>query len=106
MMLAGSGLSAALHQLHCLLLCRPVPPNSCPCQVPNTLPVSFLPVVLPRYLNDNQLTGSIPVTWGEPGAFPQLSLLRVDSNRLDGTLPAAWGSAGGGSGSLPSLLVL
>lgn len=52
-----------------------------------------------RYLNDNQLSGSLPASWGGPGAFPQLSLLRLDDNRLTGGLPASWGS-------LPNLLVL
>ena len=68
-------------------------------------------------MNDNDLSGTIPPSWGSPGAFPQLSLLRIDSNALTGSLPVAWGgsssgSGGGGGGqgdatsSLPNLLVL
>ena len=70
-----------------------------------------------RYLNDNDLTGTIPASWGIPGAFPALSLLRIDSNALTGSLPGAWGGSGNGGGStggngssssssLPNLLVL
>ena len=60
-----------------------------------------------RYLNDNRLNASIPAAWGGQGAFPQLSLLRLDSNALSGTLPPSLGSAGPqGGASLPSLLVL
>lgn len=62
-----------------------------------------LPRLLPRsYLNNNQFTGSLPATWGGPGAFPQLALLRLDDNRLTGGLPGSWG----GNSSLPNLLVL
>ncbi len=62
-----------------------------------------LPRLLPRsYLNDNQFTGSPPATWGGPGAFPQLALLRLNDNRLTGGLPGSWG----GNSSLPNLLVL
>ena len=66
-------------------------------------------------MNDNYLTGTLPPSWGSPGAFPQLSLLRIDNNALTGSLPAAWGGGNGGGGggggqggnsSLPNLLVL
>ena len=30
--------------------------------------------------------------WGTPGAFPQLSVLSLDSNRINGSLPWIWGS--------------
>lgn len=30
--------------------------------------------------------------WGTPGAFPQLSVLSLDSNRINGTLPSIWGA--------------
>jgi hypothetical protein len=32
------------------------------------------------------------VQWGTPGAFPQLSVLSLDSNRINGSLPRIWGS--------------
>lgn len=63
-----------------------------------------------RYLNDNFLSGSLPDTWSSPGAFPQLSLLRIDDNALTGTLPPRLGSAGAGgnasAANMPNLLVL
>ncbi len=31
--------------------------------------------------------------WGTPGAFPQLSVLSLDSNRINGTLPTIWGAS-------------
>ena len=66
-------------------------------------------------MNDNYLAGTLPPSWGSPGAVPQLSLLRIDNNALTGSLPAAWGGGNGGGGggggqgdnsSLPNLLVL
>ena len=85
-----------------------------PVKTPSSRLLKFLPA-LPAtparsYLNDNFLSGALPDTWSSPGAFPELSLLRIDGNALTGMLPPALGSAGpGGSRSganMPNLLVL
>ena len=43
-----------------------------------------------RRLGDNQLTGTIPETWGSAGSFPHLTALALDNNTLAGTLPRLW----------------
>lgn len=78
------------------------------CQGPADRPSARLHTAPPtgRYLNDNSLTGSIPSAWASPGAFPRLSLLRVDSNRLAGPLPPELGRAEPGGANMPALTVL
>lgn len=44
--------------------------------------------------------GTLPASWGDTGAFPQLSTLNLYELPLYGTLPTAWGS----HGSFPALL--
>ena len=46
--------------------------------------------------------GTLPDSWGVPGAFPELNTLTVFGMPLTGTLPASWSS----NVSLPSLLSL
>lgn len=36
------------------------------------------------------LAGSVPPTWGQPGAFPALQFLDIKSCILTGTLPSSW----------------
>ena len=43
-----------------------------------------------RRLGDNELTGTIPETWGSAGSFPHLTALALDNNTLTGTLPRLW----------------
>ena len=43
--------------------------------------------------------GTLPDSWGVPGAFPELNAMTVFGMPLTGTLPALWGS----NASLPSL---
>jgi len=45
------------------------------------------------------LTGTVPKTWAQPGAFPNLSVLVFKDVPLTGTLPPCWGS----NGSFPVL---
>lgn len=44
------------------------------------------------------VTGTLPTSWGSPGAFPNLSLLTLELTNLSGTLPPSWGN-----GSFPAL---
>ena len=48
------------------------------------------------------LAGTVPQTWAQPGAFPNLSVLVIMDVPLTGTLPPHWGS----NGSFPVLGVL
>ena len=48
------------------------------------------------------IIGSIPATWGSPGAWPALTDLILHVTNLTGTLPAPWG----GETALPSLTSL
>lgn len=72
--------------------------------------VSLLVVLPCSYLNDNALTGGLPDSWSGPGAFPGLSLLRIDGNALSGPLPPRLGSGGAGgnasAANMPNLSVL
>lgn len=50
-------------------------------------------------LGDLPLHGSLPVSWGNSGALPSLSLLHIASDlkgvsQLSGTLPSEWGNPG------------
>ena len=42
-------------------------------------------------LNNNQLTGPLPESWGENANLPGLQSLDVSANNLSGSLPAVWG---------------
>lgn len=96
-------------------LCSPFPARGRLCSFSGYLSKSYLPCLPPcppacSYLNDNFLSGALPDTWSSPGAFPELSLLRIDGNALTGMLPPALGSAGQGgsrsSANMPNLVVL
>ena len=53
------------------------------------LPVDF-PELLALYLNTNNITGSLPSSWGSPTAFQKLALLFfLGTNDVDGSLPEA-----------------
>ena len=47
-------------------------------------------------------TGTIPVTWALPGAFPSLQDFQIESTQVSGTLPPSWGA----NGSFPALILL
>lgn len=47
--------------------------------------------------------GSLPMSWGVPGALASLRVLALKNNSLDGPLPAAWGNS---TAALPSLTIL
>lgn len=49
-----------------------------------------------------QLSGTLPASWGAPGAFPRLASLGLAGNSLMGSLPPGWGD----NGSLPQLEAL
>ena len=40
----------------------------------------------------HDVTGTIPATWEQAGAFPVLQTLYLSNTLLAGTLPSAWGS--------------
>jgi len=40
------------------------------------------------------LTGTLPASWSEPGAFASLTSLTLDLSNLSGTLPPSWGGNG------------
>ena len=46
--------------------------------------------------------GTLPASWGSPGAFPALASLVLDELPLTGSLPPSWGS----NTSLPALTTL
>ena len=45
-------------------------------------------------LNNNQLTGPLPNSWGENGNLPSLQSLDVSANNLTSSLPSVWGHNG------------
>ena len=45
-------------------------------------------------LNNNELTGALPNSWGEDGNLPSLQSLDVSANNLTGSLPSVWGHNG------------
>lgn len=49
------------------------------------------------------VAGSLPESWGSPGAFPQLRVLAMRNSSLQGPLPQAWGNS---SKAMPSLTIL
>ena len=51
-------------------------------------------------LEYNDLSGTLPASWGTNGSLPQLTALKLSGNALTGTLPP-WGA-----GSTSSLAVL
>ncbi len=38
--------------------------------------------------------GSLPASWGTPGAFPALQYMGLAGNNLTGSLPGSWAAAG------------
>ncbi|KAL3151321.1 hypothetical protein ABBQ38_013155 [Trebouxia sp. C0009 RCD-2024] len=44
-------------------------------------------------MTSNRLTGSLPEAWSAPGTFPELYNLQLDGNALTGTLPTTWGNS-------------
>jgi hypothetical protein len=46
-------------------------------------------------LEDNQLGGSLPASWGQGAAFPRLQTLGLAGSGVRGALPPAWGAGGG-----------
>ena len=49
------------------------------------------------------VAGSLPESWGSPGAFPQLRVLAMRNSSLQGPLPQSWGNS---SRAMPSLTIL
>lgn len=48
------------------------------------------------------VNGSLPVSWGRPGAFPVLKELRLEGQRFTGALPTEWAAPG----AFPALEIL
>lgn len=44
-----------------------------------------------RSLHLPTCSGTLPVAWGAPAAFPRLALLDIRSNQITGDLPPSWG---------------
>ncbi|KAI3425130.1 hypothetical protein D9Q98_008902 [Chlorella vulgaris] len=42
------------------------------------------------YLDGNELSGPLPVEWGEPYSFPELLELNLNDNQLTGNMPDIW----------------
>ena len=42
------------------------------------------------YLGDNKLTGQVPLSWGAPAAFPVVRQTDLAANQLTGPLGGAW----------------
>ncbi|KAL4424194.1 hypothetical protein ABPG75_001495 [Micractinium tetrahymenae] len=55
------------------------------------------------YMHGNQLTGSLPAAFADPGSFTALRELTLSDNPLTGPLPPAWGAR---AGALPALQLL
>ena len=72
--------------------------------VVGTLPpqLAMLGALNALYFGGQNLTGTLPLEWGAPGAFPALTTLNLGQNTLTGTLPAAWATPG----SFPALQTL
>ncbi|EFN51004.1 hypothetical protein CHLNCDRAFT_141533 [Chlorella variabilis] len=45
-----------------------------------------------RYLQWNNLSGPLPLLWGNPNGFPALTGMELSHNRLNGTVPPIWAS--------------
>ena len=45
-------------------------------------------------LHSNQLTGTLPATWGQAEAWSNLTTMAIFKNSLSGTIPASWAEAG------------
>ncbi len=60
---------------------------------PGTLPLSWKGATALESLSlgNNQLTGTLPASWGDDSEFETLRTLSLENNRLSGTLPPAWG---------------
>lgn len=50
--------------------------------------------LMPPYTHSDVqfLVGSLPSSWGSPGAFPALASLELEGCNVQGPLPAEWGS--------------
>lgn len=53
--------------------------------------LNLLPQLQVLDLAGNELNGTLPVTWGEPGSFPALTQLNLNNNQLTGpVVPDSW----------------
>ena len=59
-----------------------------------------------RFLHGNDLSGTLPAAWAQPGSYTVLKYLTLSDNpRMSGPLPAEWGAATQG-GALSQLRLL
>ena len=44
------------------------------------------------HLDANHLKGTLPMSWGSTGAFPQIQNITLANNELTGSIPNNWGT--------------
>ena len=44
------------------------------------------------HLDANHLKGTLPLSWGSTGAFPQIQNITLANNELTGSIPNNWGT--------------
>ncbi len=69
-------------------------PAACGSATDSTPAIVPFPCCGCRRLLNNRIGGSLPSSWGSPGAFPRLQILALQNNSLTGGVPAEWEEPG------------